>query len=275
VITTVGYGDYTPGNSAERIFAIILEFCGMTFFSLLMGLVANFMATFNTGFDVLMQDRFDLLRQWVKKIERSDKPNYINPVLYMQINQQIQDALENDFNLLIEEGTFYQQLTPRMQTDFIKLLFSDFIKQFAHFFDPCEQGFINEFIINMLARIHDKNVVVQMAGKKFRELVFIREGAVGIYDVKGKGPYVILPKHSFFGDYQMLFELKSVYNYKTYVKYDRTLSPCQNEAQQATTVFMCLNKNVFKDLCELYPKTADNLKLRGLERREAIHKLCR
>ena len=79
----------------------------MTFFSLLMGLVANFVATFRTGFDVLLQDRLDVLSQWVKKIERSDKPNYIDPVLYLQINSQIQDALENDFNLIIEEGIFY------------------------------------------------------------------------------------------------------------------------------------------------------------------------
>ena len=33
---------------------------------------------------------------------------------------------------------------------------------------------------------------------------------------------------------------------------------------------MCLSKNVFKSLCELYPNTANNLKLRGLERREAL-----
>jgi hypothetical protein len=85
----VGYGDYTPGTDSERIFAIILEFCGMSFFSLLMGLVANFVGTFNTGFDVLLKDRLNNLAQWVKKIERSDKPNYIDPVLYLEINSQI------------------------------------------------------------------------------------------------------------------------------------------------------------------------------------------
>jgi hypothetical protein len=47
-----------------------------------------------------------------------------------------------------------------MQTDFILFFFKDFIKKFAHFFDPCEQGFINEFIINMLARISEKNILV-------------------------------------------------------------------------------------------------------------------
>jgi len=122
----------------------------------------------------------------------------------------------------------------------------------------------------MLARISEKNILVQQAGKKFRELYFIREGAVGIYDANGKGPYVILPKYSFFGDYQVLFELKSVYNYKTYVKYDRLKSPTENENETSTTVFMCIDKKVFTNLCELYPKTANNLRFRGLERREAV-----
>ena len=141
---------------------------------------------------------------------------------------------------------------------------------FDHFFRPCEQGFKNEFIINMLARIRDKNSLVQQAGKKFRELYFIREGAVGIYDSNGKGPYVILPQYSFFGDYQTLFELKSVYNYKTYVRYDRTKSPTDNEKVDSITVFMCIDKKVFMNLCELYPKTASNLRFRGLERRQAM-----
>ena len=53
----------------------------------------------------------------------------------------------------------------------------------------------------MLARIREKNSLVQQAGKQFRELYFIREGSVGIFDEAGKGPYVILPQYSFFGDY--------------------------------------------------------------------------
>lgn len=66
----------------------------------------------------------------------------------------------NDFNLIIEEGCFYQQLTPRMQTQLVKSLLGDFVKQFNHFFDSCEEGFLNECIINMLARIRTKNSIV-------------------------------------------------------------------------------------------------------------------
>lgn len=39
VLTTVGYGDYSGSNSQEYIYCILLEFGGLTFFSLLTGLI--------------------------------------------------------------------------------------------------------------------------------------------------------------------------------------------------------------------------------------------
>ena len=42
VITTVGYGDYTGNTENEYIFSIVLEFVGMTFFSILMALITGF-----------------------------------------------------------------------------------------------------------------------------------------------------------------------------------------------------------------------------------------
>ena len=39
VLTTVGFGDFTGATSKEYVFSICLEFCGLTFFSLLTGLI--------------------------------------------------------------------------------------------------------------------------------------------------------------------------------------------------------------------------------------------
>ena len=39
VLTTVGYGDYAGFNSNEFMYTILLEFCGLTFFALLTGLI--------------------------------------------------------------------------------------------------------------------------------------------------------------------------------------------------------------------------------------------
>ena len=65
-----------------------------------------------------------------------------------------------------------------------------------------------------------------------------------------------------------MFNLKSLYNYKTYLKYDRNKTPTENDRMEMTSKFMCIESKIFLRLCDLYPQTATNLKYRSLERRE-------
>lgn len=41
-----------------------------------------------------------------------------------------------------------------MQTELIKLIFGRFMNNFKYFFNSCEQGFKNEFVIWLYCRIH-------------------------------------------------------------------------------------------------------------------------
>ena len=50
----------------------------------------------------------------------------------------IDDALAEDYNMIIEEFVFYRQLPPYRQNELIMYLFRDFRKNFSHFFDSCE-----------------------------------------------------------------------------------------------------------------------------------------
>ena len=113
VITTVGYGDFYGKTSYEYVFSIILEFVGLTFFSFLMGTINGI---FNTkdNFDDLIEEKLDSLDMWIKKIEKSNKPFHIQPTLYNDIRKYVEQAFMYDFNLVIEEFTFYQHLTPKM-----------------------------------------------------------------------------------------------------------------------------------------------------------------
>jgi len=82
-----------------------------------------------------------------------------------------------DFNLIIEEfPQFYPKLTPRLQTELINQLFSEFKHNFKHFFDSCETGFINEFIINMYCRVTPDKQILVTNNKKVREICFIKSG---------------------------------------------------------------------------------------------------
>lgn len=74
---------------------------------------------------------------------------------------------------------------------------------------------------------------------------------------------MFLPKYSYFGDYQILLNLKSNLIYKTHM--------AKNEAESSepsNIIFMCIEKQALNYLCELFPRTAENITKRSIERRK-------
>ncbi len=66
-------------------------------------------------------------------------PYYIDPNLYFKIVRNMEDSFLTDFNMIIEEYSFYQKLTPKMQNELIKAIFPAFHKQFSKsLFNSCE-----------------------------------------------------------------------------------------------------------------------------------------
>lgn len=78
-----------------------------------------------------------------------------------------------------------------------------------------------------------------------------------------------LPKYSYFGDFQILLELKSNMEYKT--------PPVPKETENEHVhkfidnmpdiQLMCVSKEKLLQLCDLFPQTAENIKQRARERR--------
>ena len=102
-----------------------------------------------------------------------------------------------------------------MQTELIKLIFGKFMSRFKHFFNSCETGFRNEFIIWLYARVHSPNKVIQSYGKEADEVVLILSGQVDMFTRQGS-KFMMLPPDSLFNDYQLLFKLKSNITYKSW-----------------------------------------------------------
>ena len=69
VLTTVGYGDYTGKNFGEYLFTICVEFCGLSFFALLTGLITP-LVTPEKDFHGMIMDKLDNLDIWVKRFRR-------------------------------------------------------------------------------------------------------------------------------------------------------------------------------------------------------------
>ena len=134
----------------------------------------------------------------------------------------MEQAFLHDFNVVIEDFDFYNTITPKMQTELIRSTknFREFENSFAHFFEQCERGFINEFIINMYCRIHPQNKTIISYGQKVTEIFFITQGLVEVFNIENdealkEKPILYMPKYSYFGDYQTILNVKSNLVYKT------------------------------------------------------------
>ena len=109
-----------------------------------------------------------------------------------------------------------------MHTNLIKntRVFRNFERDFNHFFEECERGFTNELIISMYARIYTPGKTIIQFKSTVKEMFFIRQGLVEVYnndndEIDKEKPILYLPKYSYFGDYQILYNLKSNIVFKT------------------------------------------------------------
>ena len=94
VLTTVGYGDYAGLGSEEFIFSVFLEFCGLSFFALLTGMIAPLVAP-TKDFNALITEKTYDLDFWIKKLQQANSSYenfYIPANLYINISQNVEEA---------------------------------------------------------------------------------------------------------------------------------------------------------------------------------------
>jgi signal-transduction protein with cAMP-binding, CBS, and nucleotidyltransferase domain len=151
-------------------------------------------------------------------------------------------------------------------------VFKEFERSFNHFFEECERGFTNELIIAMYCRIYTPGKVVISYKSNVKEMYFIRQGLVEVFnnendEIQKEKPILYLPKFSYFGDYQILSNLKSNIVFKTLLNSPEDKKYKANEPMP-DIIFMCISKEILLSLCDLFPQTAENIKRRSLERRQ-------
>ena len=113
-ITTVGYGDLGGNTTIELLFSMIVEFVGLTFFSFLTGTI-SVMFSGDQSFESLINARMEQLDLWLLRLENCNKEEKIPNKLYHSIKEFIQDAFVYDYNLIIEEFNFYNELPAQIQ----------------------------------------------------------------------------------------------------------------------------------------------------------------
>ena len=88
VITTVGYGDYTGGNSLELSYSMGLEFTGLMTFSVLMLALGRVIGA-QYSFDDYLQEKYWNLNLWILMLEKSNKPLHMTSYLFNQVRASL------------------------------------------------------------------------------------------------------------------------------------------------------------------------------------------
>lgn len=81
-----------------------------------------------------------------------------------------------------------------------------------------------------------------------------------------------MPRYSVFGEYQLLFDLYPRMEFCPFVPGKTTSRETLEELGADGDVeefrVMCLSSDDFEELCDLYPGTAESLKIQGLKKRK-------
>ena len=82
-LSTVGYGDYFPISSLERIVAVVIMLGGVAFFSYIIGNFIEIISNTKSG----TVDRSADISTWLIKLQRYNKDQHLPKVLTTQIEQ--------------------------------------------------------------------------------------------------------------------------------------------------------------------------------------------
>jgi hypothetical protein len=100
------------------------------------------------------------------------------------------------------------------------------------------------------------------------ELYFINKGHAVLYDRKGVVPFLQLPCYSFFGEYQLIFNLRANYVVKVGGKEDCEDNDIHTKCDR--TFLLCVTKEKFLSLLAAFPKAKNAIQKKSLERRKVI-----
>ena len=104
VITTVGYGDYSGGTSAEYSLTVFLELFGLVIFTMLQ--VAMTLLTTNHNYEEYVSTRTDQIENWLLTMEKA--ANYHLPGEMIQLlRRTAQENIRHSFSLITDEYSFW------------------------------------------------------------------------------------------------------------------------------------------------------------------------
>jgi len=182
-ITQIGYGDYTPQNSIERIFIVIIELFGATVYAYLLGSFIDLLSNWNKHFGVTERDKE--LNDWIVNVAKLSAENPIKSQIYKEMLNHFQYYWKNDRLSTLRYDDYYMGKMPKkLRILLIKSLYEDIFCLFRGFF-LTEKFKGSQFYYDIAFQIFPLNYkdgeFILGPGDVVHEVFLVTEGAVSIY----------------------------------------------------------------------------------------------
>lgn len=194
-LATVGYGDITPSNNAQMVYAIGVMLVGVGLYGFVIGNVANILANIDPA-----KVRY---REMVERFTV-----FMN---YRNIPQELQRRILEYNAYLWEKRLGYDEsatiagLPPSLRTEVLLFLNGDIIER-VPFFRGAGQELIRAIALEMRPVIFTPGDYIMRTGEPGNEMYFISRGTVEIRSADETQLYATLSAGDFFGEMALVFD---------------------------------------------------------------------
>jgi hypothetical protein len=269
-LVTVGYGDYVPQKSSERVFIIIVMLIGIALFAYLSG---SFHSAIFEYHSLTSEDNLDDLNTWINSIE--DKYTRLPKQIKKQITQHFLYYWDKDrlytmakdywsYNSYTQmkkiDQSFLKRLPIQVTHQILDSLFGDIFKKFDIFFHYKE--FQYELCFHIQPRHLYAGEVIVDDGKKFEELIIVVQGEISAGVQFGEFHTLVSfsQGRTILGDYSIFTDKPSTLIYKATGKTD-------------TDAFVIPKKPLLTILREGYPEWYKELFKRSALREQKLRRI--
>jgi voltage-gated potassium channel len=168
-ITTVGYGDLTPSNTAERLFAIVAMVVGVTIFAYFMGSMTSIVSALNES-----QQQYDKRMEEVETF-----------LTFRDIPASLAERVKSYYRFLwarelqAEEGRWLDGLNGALRTEMVLYMYQDAVAR-VPFFHGKHPHFIAALVLKLKPETYSPHDVVSREGEPATCMYFVSRGCLDV-----------------------------------------------------------------------------------------------
>lgn len=170
-ITTVGYGDISPGTELEQLVAILWMMAGVGFYSFTIGSLSSFLTAIDT--------KESILSSKLAAIHEFAKETGISQECKQKIRNCIRYNIEKTGTIMKDKHSLFKELPKKLRYEVSLSMYSGIAKN-LRFFENKDQAFVIAFMPLLKPLKYDSEEYLWKEGAYADEVFFITNGRVNL-----------------------------------------------------------------------------------------------